>query len=65
VKTCPHANACLTCPMFVTLEATTARNRELAEDNQRLRRQLAQALVQLRAAAPSGERGDQKRSASR
>ena len=32
------------------LEATTARNRELAEDNQRLRRQLAQALGQLRAA---------------
>jgi hypothetical protein len=32
------------------LEASTARNRELAEDNQRLRRQLAQALGQLRAA---------------
>ncbi len=32
------------------LEASTARNRELAQDNQRLRRQLAQALGQLRAA---------------
>ena len=32
------------------LEATTARNRELAQDNQRLRHQLAQALGQLRAA---------------
>jgi hypothetical protein len=32
------------------LEAGNARNRELAEDNQRLRRQLAQALGQLRAA---------------
>ena len=32
------------------LQATTARNRELAEDNQRLRRQLAQALGQLPAA---------------
>jgi hypothetical protein len=32
------------------LQATTARNRELAQDNQRLRRQLAQALGQLRAA---------------
>jgi hypothetical protein len=32
------------------LEAITARNRELAQDNQRLRRQLAQALGQLRAA---------------
>jgi hypothetical protein len=32
------------------LQATTARNRELAEDNQRLRHQLAQALGQLRAA---------------
>ena len=31
------------------LQATTARNRELAEDNQRLRHQLAQALGQLRA----------------
>jgi hypothetical protein len=32
------------------LEAATARNRELAEDNQRLRQQLAQILGQLRAA---------------
>jgi Family of unknown function (DUF6262) len=32
------------------LQATTARNRELAQDNQRLRHQLAQALGQLRAA---------------
>ena len=40
------------------LEASTARNRELAEDNQRLRRQLAQALGQLRAAATPGERRD-------
>jgi hypothetical protein len=32
------------------LEAGNARNRELAEDNQRLRRQLAHALGQLRAA---------------
>ena len=32
------------------LQAATARNRELAADNQRLRRQLAQALGQLRAA---------------
>jgi Family of unknown function (DUF6262) len=32
------------------LEATTARNRELAQDNQRLRHQLAHALGQLRAA---------------
>jgi hypothetical protein len=31
-------------------EATAARNRELAEDNRRLRHQLAQALGQLRAA---------------
>jgi hypothetical protein len=31
------------------LQATTARNRELAEDNQRLRHQLARALGQLRA----------------
>jgi Family of unknown function (DUF6262) len=30
------------------LQATTARNRELAQDNQRLRHQLAQALGQLR-----------------
>jgi Family of unknown function (DUF6262) len=32
------------------LQATTARNRELAEDNQRLRQQLARALGELRAA---------------
>ena len=32
------------------LQATTARNRELAQDNQRLRHQLAQALGQIRAA---------------
>ena len=32
------------------LEAANARNRELAEDNQRLRHQLAEALGQLRAA---------------
>ncbi len=38
------------------LQATTARNRELAEDNQRLRHQLAQALGQLRATATPGER---------
>src|SRR4029077_1169802 len=31
-------------------EATTARNRELAQDNQQLRHQLARALGQLRAA---------------
>jgi hypothetical protein len=40
------------------LEATTARNRELAEDNQRLRHQFAQALGQLRATATPGERGN-------
>ena len=43
------------------LEAANARNRELAEDNQRLRHQLAQALGQLRAAgtcpAPSQHPG--------
>jgi hypothetical protein len=33
------------------LEATNARNRELTEDNQRLRHQLAQAIGQLRAAS--------------
>ena len=38
------------------LQATTARNRELAADNQWLRHQLAQALGQLRAAATPGER---------
>jgi Family of unknown function (DUF6262) len=32
------------------LEAVTARNRELAQDNQRLRHQLARALGELRAA---------------
>jgi hypothetical protein len=32
------------------LEIAAARNREIAEDNQRLRRQLAQALDELRAA---------------
>jgi hypothetical protein len=40
------------------LEATTARNRELAQDNQRLRHQLARALGQLRAA---GSRPDPSR----
>jgi serine/threonine protein phosphatase PrpC len=47
------------------LEAANARNRELVEDNQRLRRQLAHALGQRRAAAtlereqdPSPRRGD-------
>ena|SRR5690242_2856989 len=40
------------------LQAATARNRELAQDNQRLRHQLAQALGQLRAAAMPGERRD-------
>jgi hypothetical protein len=40
------------------LEATTARTRELAEDIQRLRRQLAHALGQLRAAATPGESRD-------
>jgi len=42
------------------LQATTARNRELAEDNQRLRHQLAQALGQLRAVGirPDVERHD-------
>ena len=43
------------------LEAVNARNRELAQDNQRLRHQLAQALGQLRAAgirpAPSQSSG--------
>jgi hypothetical protein len=38
------------------LQAATARNRELAQDNQRLRHQLAQALGQLRATATPGER---------
>jgi hypothetical protein len=36
--------------MLRRLQATTARNRELAEDNQRLRHQLAHALGELRAA---------------
>jgi hypothetical protein len=40
------------------LEAATVRNRELAQDNQPLRRRLAQALGQLRAAAAPGERSD-------
>ena len=44
------------------LQAATVRNRELAEDNQRLRHQLAQALGQLRAAALPGERRDQEHS---
>jgi hypothetical protein len=49
------------------LEATTARNRELAQDNQRLRRQLAQALGQLRAAGirpdpgPASQRSTESR----
>ncbi len=49
------------------LEATTARNRELAQDNQRLRRQLAQALGQLRAASirpyPGQRPGDEGKAA--
>jgi hypothetical protein len=36
------------------LEIANARNRELAEDNQRLRRQLAQALGELRAIGMTG-----------
>lgn len=44
--------------LLLRLEASTARNRELAEDNRRLRRQLAQALGQFRAAATPGERRD-------
>jgi hypothetical protein len=36
--------------LLCRLEAVSTRNRELAEDNQRLRRQLAHALGQLRAA---------------
>ena len=40
------------------LEASTARNQGLAEDSQRQRRQVAQALGQLRAAATPGERRD-------
>src|SRR5260370_45066 len=91
-KTCPHANSCLTCPMFVPtpaflprhrarrqqiaqlrdaagrdparrvpadqrasdpslgqrLQTACERNRQLTEDNRRLRRQLAEALGQLR-----------------
>ena len=38
------------------LQATTARNAELAQDNQRLRHQLAQALGQFRVTATPGER---------
>lgn len=37
------------------LEAANARNRELAEDNQRLRRQLARALGQLRVTGYTGQ----------
>jgi hypothetical protein len=36
------------------LQVANARNRELAEDNQRLRRQLAQALGELRAIGMTG-----------
>ncbi len=41
--------------LLCRLQAITARNRELAQDNQRLRHQLAQALGQLRATATPGE----------
>jgi hypothetical protein len=37
------------------LEIANARNRELAEDNQRLRRQLARALGELRAIGTTGK----------
>ena len=51
------------------LQATTARNRELAQDNQRLRHQLAQALGQLRAAGirpdPGQRPNDQEKAALR
>ncbi len=50
------------------LEAATARNRELAQDNQRLRHQLAQALGQLRAAGirpDPGQRPDDQEKAGR
>jgi hypothetical protein len=49
------------------LQATTARNRELAQDNQRLRNQLAQALGKLRAAGirpGSGQRPDDQEKAA-
>jgi site-specific recombinase XerD len=78
VQACPHANSCLTCPMFLTTAEflpqhraqhrqalqiiSTAeargqaraheRNRKLAEENQRLRRQLALALGENRALPP-------------
>lgn len=39
------------------LQAATARSRELAQDNQRLRHQLGQALGQLRAAGIRPDRG--------
>jgi hypothetical protein len=40
--------------LFQRLQVANARNRELAEDNQRLRRQLAQALGELRAIGMTG-----------
>ena len=46
----PARNRSSDASLLRRLQATTARNRELAEDNQRLRHQLAQALGQLRAA---------------
>jgi hypothetical protein len=54
----PAHNRSSDASLLLRLEASTARNRELAEDNRRLRRQLAQALGQFRAAATSGERRD-------
>ena len=54
----PARHRCSDASLLRRLQATTARNRELAQDNQRLRRQLARALGQLRATATSGERRD-------
>ncbi|MCG5216515.1 hypothetical protein [Streptosporangium sp. KLBMP 9127] len=31
IKTCPHANACLTCPMFVTTPEFLAQHRQQRE----------------------------------
>jgi hypothetical protein len=46
----PARNRSSDASLLRRLQATTARNRELAEDNQRLRHQLAHALGELRAA---------------
>jgi hypothetical protein len=35
-QTCPHANACLTCPMFITTPAFLDQHRQHREQTQRL-----------------------------